>query len=99
MGVNADWPSRLNDAGYALPWRPTQPPEETTLTSTTLLTGGGKSRRGQPSPQNLYQMTSLAVRFDPEANHPPRRWGGPSGIVDLRPGGARVEEHATQSFR
>jgi hypothetical protein len=61
MGVNADWPSRLNDAGYALPWRRTQPPEETTLHLYHAADRRWeKLSRGQPSPQNLYEMTSLA---------------------------------------
>lgn len=60
MGLKVDWPARLNDAGYLLPWSPAQPPEETAL---YLLDVGNKRwerlSQGQPSPQNLYEMTSL----------------------------------------
>jgi len=59
MGVNVDWPARLTDAGYQLPWSPAQPPVDTAL---YLLRGSVWERlsQGQPSPQNLYEMTSLA---------------------------------------
>ena len=61
MGVNVDWRSRLNDAGYMLPWSPRQEPLDTAL----YLFDAGKARwnrlgRKGPSPQNLYEMTSLA---------------------------------------
>src|SRR5262249_17196339 len=61
MGVNVDWPYRLNDAGYLLPWDPAKPPDDTAI---YLLDAGRKTwgRLGepQPSPQHLYEMTSLA---------------------------------------
>jgi hypothetical protein len=61
MGVNVDWPSRLNDAGYLLPWSPAQPPRDTAV---YLLSVAGKRwtrlDAPQPSPQNLYELTSLA---------------------------------------
>lgn len=59
MGVTVDWPSRLNDAGYLLPWNSPQPPADTAL---YLYRGPGWERidKGQPSPQNLYEMTNLA---------------------------------------
>ena len=28
MGLNVDWPTRLNDAGHLLPWGPDQPAED-----------------------------------------------------------------------
>ncbi len=58
MGVNVDWPARLTDSGYHLPWRPTDPPEDNAI---FLLRGNRWERlsKGQPSPQNLYEMTSL----------------------------------------
>jgi hypothetical protein len=59
MGVNVDWPARLNDAGYQLPWIPAQPPVDTAL---YVLRGSTWERlsQGQPSPQNLYETTALA---------------------------------------
>ncbi len=61
MGVDVNWPSRLNDAGYLLPWRASQPPRDAGI---YLLEVAQKrwTRLGevQPSPQNLYEMTSLA---------------------------------------
>ncbi len=59
MGVNVDWPVRLNDVGYHLPWRPTDPPEDNAI---FLLRGDRWERlsKGHPSPQNLYELTSLA---------------------------------------
>jgi Galactose oxidase, central domain len=61
MGVNIDWPSRLNDAGYLLPWSPSQPPEDKAI----FLLDVARKRwerlsEEQPSPQNMYEMTSLA---------------------------------------
>ena len=61
LGVNVDWPTRLNDAGYLLPWSPDQPEKDNAV---YLFEAGQRSwkRLGerQPSPQNLYEMTSLA---------------------------------------
>lgn len=59
MGVNVDWPARLNDPGYQLPWSPAQPPVDNAL---YLLRGSTWERlsQGQPSPQNLYETTALA---------------------------------------
>jgi hypothetical protein len=58
--VNVDWPSRRDDAGYLLPWAPDQPARDTAV---FRLDAGKKAweRLGeqQPSPQNLYEMTSL----------------------------------------
>ncbi len=61
MGVNVHWPSRLNDAGYLLPWRASQPPLDTAI----YLFDASEKRwarlgESQTSPQNLYEMTSLA---------------------------------------
>jgi hypothetical protein len=61
LGVNVDWPTRLNDAGYLLPWSPDQPEKDNAV---YLFDSDKRSwkRLGerQPSPQNLYEMTSLA---------------------------------------
>ena len=59
MGITVDWPARLNDAGYLLPWSPSQPPTDNAI---CLFRGSAWERldKGQPSPQNLYEMTSLA---------------------------------------
>lgn len=62
MGVNVDWPARLNDAGYMLPWSERQRPVDTALYLFDAATARWRrlGRQGQPSPQNLYEMTSLA---------------------------------------
>jgi hypothetical protein len=59
MGVPVNWPARLNDAGYNLPWGPQDPPEDNDV---YLYRNARweKLSAGQPSPQNLYEMTSLA---------------------------------------
>lgn len=58
-GMHVNWPGRLNDAGYQRPWRPSGPPEDNAI---FLLRGARweSLSAGQPSPQNLYEMTSLA---------------------------------------
>jgi hypothetical protein len=78
MGVNVDWGARLNDAGYHLPWRATDPPADNAI---FLLRGERWERlsRRQPSPQNLYEMTSLA--YDSKRD-----------VVYLHGGGARRDE-------
>ena len=61
MGINVDWPTRLDDAGYRLPWRPWHAKEDT-----ALYLYNAPERRwsrlddGGASPQNLYETTSLA---------------------------------------
>jgi len=60
MGVTINWPARLNDAGYHLPWSSSRPPVDNAV---YLLQGNRWERldsKGQPKPQNLYEMTSLA---------------------------------------
>ncbi len=59
VGMRANWRGRLNDAGYQRPWRPWHAPEDNAL---YLLRGAEWQRldRGGPSPQNLYEQTSLA---------------------------------------
>jgi hypothetical protein len=61
MGVNVDWPTRDNDAGYPLRWSADQPAEDKAL----FLFEASKKRwkrlgDRQESPQNLYEQTSLA---------------------------------------
>jgi Galactose oxidase, central domain len=60
IGLNVNWPRRLNDAGYQLP-PAAQPPEDTALSLFDAKEGRWR-RLGekQPSPQNLYERTSLA---------------------------------------
>ena len=61
MGVNINWPTRLNDAGYLLPWSPSQPPEDKAIFLLDVAhKRWQKLSEGQPSPQNLYEMSSLA---------------------------------------
>ncbi|HET9321244.1 MAG TPA: hypothetical protein VFO27_15760 [Bryobacteraceae bacterium] len=58
MGVNVNWPRRENDAGYQFPRDPAQPSDNAIF----LLRGARWERlsKGQPSPQNLFEMTSMA---------------------------------------
>jgi len=60
IGLNVNWPRRLNDAGYHLP-SAAQPPEDTALSLFDAKEGQWR-RLGekQTSPQNLYERTSLA---------------------------------------
>jgi hypothetical protein len=60
IGLNVNWPRRLNDAGYQLP--PAAQPAEDTALFLFDLKAGQWQRLGekQPSPQNLYERTSLA---------------------------------------
>ncbi len=85
MGVTVDWPARLNDAGYLLPWDPARPPVDNAI---CLFRGTAWERldKGQPSPQNLYEMTSLA--FDSKRQQ-----------VILHGGGKRRDELWTFSPR
>jgi hypothetical protein len=60
MGVNVDWPSRLNDAGYQLPWNSSQPPDDKDIYLLEVANRNWKRlSQGQPAPQNLYEQTSL----------------------------------------
>jgi hypothetical protein len=66
MGVPVNWPGRLNDAGYQRPWRPSDPPEDNAV---WLLRGAKWERLGKPgdpTPQNLYEMSSLV--YDSKRN-------------------------------
>lgn len=61
MGINVNWPTRLDDAGYLLPWRAWHAKQDTAL----YLFNAAERRwsrldDGGASPQNLYEMTSLA---------------------------------------
>jgi hypothetical protein len=75
MGVNVDWPARLKDSGYHLDYRTTDPPVDN-----TVYRFDGTSRQwkrlGEPqvSPQNLYEMTSLA--YDTQRNRVMLHGGG-----------------------
>jgi len=88
MGVTVDWPARLNDAGYLLPWSPAQPPVDNAI---YLFRGPAWERldKGQPSPQNLYEMTSLA--FDSRRQQAILHGGGKKRdelwTFDLKTGG------------
>jgi len=88
MGVTVDWPARLNDAGYLLPWSPAQPPVDNAI---YLFRGLAWERldKGQPSPQNLYEMTSLA--FDSKRQQVILHGGGKKRdelwTFDLKTGG------------
>jgi N-acetylneuraminic acid mutarotase len=62
VGINVDWPARLNDAGYQLPWSTASPHQDTAI----YLYHASENRwerlnsESDPSPQNLYELTSLA---------------------------------------
>ena len=61
IGINVNWPTRLNDAGYLLPWRPWHPKQDTAL---YLFSAADRrwSRLddGGAAPQKLYETASLA---------------------------------------
>jgi hypothetical protein len=86
MGINVNWPGRLNDAGYQIPWDPSQSPEDNAI----YLYNVAEKRwerlsKGLPSPQNLYEMTSLA-------------WDSKRKQVILHGGGQRRNELWTFDF-
>jgi hypothetical protein len=62
VAINVDWPARLNDAGYQLPWSVASPHQDTAI----YLYHASENRwerlnsESDPSPQNLYELTSLA---------------------------------------
>jgi hypothetical protein len=61
MGINVDWPGRLNDAGYQVPWHAGMKARDTAL----FLYSAARRKwerldAPQTSPQNLYEMTALA---------------------------------------
>jgi hypothetical protein len=62
VGVNVDWPARLNDAGYQLPWSPANPHQDTAIYLYHAAEKRWERLNGKdtPSPQNLYELTSLA---------------------------------------
>jgi hypothetical protein len=61
LGVTVDWPSRLNDAGYLLPWSPDLPKQDNAVYRYSVARKQWE-RLGEPqaSPQNLYELTTLA---------------------------------------
>jgi hypothetical protein len=77
MGVNVNWPGRLTDAGYQLPWTPTHAEDNAIF----LLHGAQWERLSThgSAPQNLYEMTSLA-------------WDSKRKQVILHGAGARRDE-------
>ncbi|HUQ91366.1 MAG TPA: kelch repeat-containing protein [Bryobacteraceae bacterium] len=74
MGVNVNWPGRLNDAGYQLPWNPALPEDNAIY----LLRDSKWDRLSAPgpSPQNLYELTSLA--FDTKRSQVILHGAGPN---------------------
>jgi hypothetical protein len=62
MGIDVDWPSRLNDAGYQWPWTIASPHRDTALYLYRAAEHRWERLNGKagPSPQNLYELTSLA---------------------------------------
>ncbi len=78
MGIDVSWPDRLNDAGYLLPWRPNDPPVDNAV-YLYRASGWRRISKGQPSPQNLYEMTGLA-------------WDSRRSRLLLHGGGAKRDE-------
>jgi len=74
MGVNVHWQSRLNDAGYLLPYRPSQPYDTSIDLFDVQQLHWTRMDTPQPSPQNLYEMTSLA--YDSERDRVILHGGG-----------------------
>jgi len=76
VGLNVNWPRRLNDAGYQLP------PAGQPLEDTALFLLDAKAGRWQrlsqkeTSPQNLYERTSLA--YDSNRDRILLHGGGPN---------------------
>jgi hypothetical protein len=61
LGVPVDWPARLKDSGYMLPWSPKDPPVDNAVFRYDSAAKKWERLGGlQPSPQNLYELTSLA---------------------------------------
>lgn len=61
MGINVDWPARLKDDGYMLPWTPKDAPVDNAIFRyDSTAKKWERLGESQPSPQNLYEMTSLA---------------------------------------
>jgi hypothetical protein len=73
MGVPVNWPARLNDVGYQLPYDPRKVEDNAIY----LLRGSRWERMSAPgpSPQYLYEMTSLA--FDSRRNQVILHGAGP----------------------
>ncbi|MCX6896986.1 MAG: hypothetical protein NTZ16_16170, partial [Verrucomicrobia bacterium] len=77
MAVRVYWRGRDNDSGYHLPFRPSDPPEDHGL---YLFRNNRWDRLdaapgpGRPTPQNLYELTSLA--FDTKRNQVILHGGG-----------------------
>ncbi|HKW97612.1 MAG TPA: kelch repeat-containing protein [Bryobacteraceae bacterium] len=76
MGINVDWPARLNDAGYQFPWTSASPHQDTAI---FLYHAAGRrwerlNNATDPSPQNLYEQTSLA--YDSKRNQVILHGGG-----------------------
>lgn len=61
LGVNVDWPQRLKDSGHLLDWSEKAPPVDNAVFRFDASKKKWQ-RLGEPqaSPQNLYEMTSLA---------------------------------------
>jgi hypothetical protein len=66
VGINVDWPARLNDAGYQWTWNPVSPLEDTAIYLYHAAEHAAEHRwerlnnKNAPPPQNLYELTSLA---------------------------------------
>lgn len=62
VGINVDWPSRLNDAGYQWPWSAASPHQDTAIHLYRASENRWERLNSEtdPSPQNLYELTSLA---------------------------------------
>ncbi|MFB3921893.1 MAG: kelch repeat-containing protein [Terriglobia bacterium] len=60
VGLHVDWPTRLDDAGYLLPWRPWHPKQDAALYLLSVADRRwSRLDNGGDAPQNLYEQTSL----------------------------------------
>lgn len=60
MGINVDWPSRINDAGYQLPFNASKPNDTAIYLFDAARRTWKRLNDSTPGPQHLYEMTSLA---------------------------------------
>lgn len=59
MGLGVQWPRRLNDAGYMLPWDPRRPEDSGLYLLDVASRRWRRQDQSQVAPQNLYEQTSL----------------------------------------
>jgi hypothetical protein len=77
VGIDVDWPSRLNDAGYQRPWNSSSPHRDAGvyLYRAERREWERLDRSSSDAPQNLYELTSLA--YDSRRDQLILHGGGP----------------------